>query len=76
MLVTLVDKRLTMSDCQHNGWIFDGFPINKNQCDLLNKKGLLPSNIFSLKLSEFEIKKRILRLNHFTDYDYDMEVIH
>lgn len=76
MLVTLCEKRLKMSDCQHNGWVFDGFPVNKNQCDLLNKQGLLPANIFSLKLSELDIKKRVLRNNSCDDYDYDMEVIH
>lgn len=68
-----------MSDCQHNGWVFDGFPINKIQCDLLNKRNLLPVNVFSLKLKEMEIKKRIIaQTKHSvsTDYDFDMEVVH
>ena len=41
-----------MSDCQKKGYIFDGFPYNIEQCYLLNRRGLLPSNVFSLKLTE------------------------
>lgn len=50
-LVELIQKRVAMSDCQHNGWVFDGFPMNKTQCELLNKRNLLPVNVFTLKLS-------------------------
>ena len=52
MLVNLVEKRIYLSDCQQRGWVLDGFPFNRNQCDLLNKKNLLPANIFSMKLTE------------------------
>ena len=52
MLVDLLAKRLVMSDCKKRGWIMDGFPTNKNQCNLLNKHGLLPVNVFTMKLNE------------------------
>ena len=55
MLVDLLAKRLVMSDCKKRGWIMDGFPTNKNQCNLLNKHGLLPVNVFTMKLNEIKL---------------------
>ena len=52
MMVALIAKRVSLSDCQKNGWILDNFPMNKNQCNLLSKHGLLPKNVFSMKLTE------------------------
>ena len=78
MLVDLLAKRLAMNDCQKKGWILDGFPTNKNQCNLLNKHGLLPINVFTMKLTEIEIKKRVLAKNKnasISEYNYDMDVI-
>ena len=52
MYVDILEKRLSMGDCQNNGWVLDGIPSNRNQCDLLYRKDLLPGNVFCLKLSE------------------------
>lgn len=70
-----------MSDCQKCGWVLDGFPINRQQCELLNKRGLLPYNVFALKLTDADIKKRVLNrqlkspsLKQY-DYDWDIEIV-
>lgn len=49
-LVTLIEKRVNLYDC-NKGWILDGLPINKRQCELLNKRGIVPSLVISLKMT-------------------------
>lgn len=81
MAIDLIEKRVSMADCQNLGWVLDGFPTNRSQCELLNKRGLLPASIFIIKLSELEIKKRAINRNlkssklESYDYDWDIEVI-
>lgn len=76
-LVTLIEKRTSLYDCS-KGWVLDGLPLNKRQCELLNKKDIIPTLVISLKMSELEIKKRVLgkSLENKLYYDYYMEVIH
>jgi adenylate/nucleoside-diphosphate kinase len=57
-LVSLIQKRTSLADC-NRGWILDGLPLNKRQCELLNKKHIVPSLVISLKMTELEIKKRV-----------------
>jgi len=56
--VKLISKRLSLADCQKKGWILDGLPQNKNQAELLNRKGIIPISVFSLTLSDLDAKKR------------------
>lgn len=58
-IVTLIEKRTKMADCR-NGWILDGLPYNTRQCELLNKKDIVPTVVISLHLSDLEIKRRVL----------------
>ena len=81
MLLDLLQKRVSMSDCQTTGYVFDGFPYNRDQCYSLNKRGLLPFNVFTIKLTEQEIKTRVISLTAkdrklSSEYDYDLEVLH
>jgi len=46
-------------DC-HQGWVLDGLPLNKKQCELLNKKGIVPTLLLITKMTELDIKKRVL----------------
>jgi adenylate kinase family enzyme len=48
-----------MADCVSRGWILDGLPRNKAQAELLIKRGMNPSAVFSIQLSDNEIKKRV-----------------
>lgn len=50
-IVNLIEKRTSLSDC-YKGWILDGLPINKKQCELLNKKGIVPTLVLEVKMSE------------------------
>jgi len=58
-IVTLIEKRTSLHDC-YKGWILDGLPLNKKQCELLNKKGLVPSLVLVVRMSELDIKKRVI----------------
>ena len=51
-LIRLVCKRLQFADCQQNGWILDGLPQNKNQFELLNRRGIVPVEVFVLSLTD------------------------
>lgn len=57
--MTLIEKRTTLCDCSR-GWVLDGLPLNKKQCELLNKKGIVPSLVVVVRMSELEIKKRVI----------------
>ncbi len=74
-IVRLIEKRLSLADCKKNGWILDGMPANKNQAELMNRKGIVPTAVFLLALKELDIKKRVMKTNS-NQYDYDMQVIH
>ena len=49
-LVSLIEKRTTLADCSR-GWVLDGLPANKKQCELLNKRGIIPTSVIYLKMS-------------------------
>lgn len=49
-IVTLIEKRTVLHDC-HQGWILDGLPLNKKQCELFNKKGIVPTLLLITKLT-------------------------
>lgn len=78
MIVDIIEKRVSMSDCQKYGWVFDGFPNTRQQCEILNKRGLLPNKVFSIKLHDLEIKKRAININlkhsKLEEYDYDFDL--
>jgi adenylate kinase len=58
-VVTLIQKRTSLADCLR-GWVLDGLPLNKKQCELLNKKGIVPTIVLSIRLSDLEIKKKVI----------------
>ncbi len=58
-VVTLIQKRTSLADCWR-GWVLDGLPLNKKQCELLNKKGIVPTIVLSIRLSDLEIKKKVI----------------
>jgi len=56
----------------------DGLPLNKRQSELLNKRGIFPTSIISLRMSDIEVKKRVLSKPKEIEqiYDYYAEVVH
>ena len=73
-LVTLIEKRCSLADC-NRGWILDGLPLNKRQCELLNKRGVVPSLVICLRMTEIDIKKRARKAKS-CEYDSYGEVVH
>ena len=74
-MVSLIIKRTQFYDCVKNGWVLDGLPQNKHQAELLNRRGVIPTEVFSLNLSEMEIKKKVLKAKS-SEYESDMNVVH
>lgn len=74
-MVSLIIKRTQFYDCIKNGWVLDGLPQNKHQAELLNRRGVIPTEVFSLNLSEMEIKKKVLKAKS-SEYESDIEVVH
>lgn len=70
-MIKLVCKRLQFADCQQNGWILDGLPQNKNQVELLNRRGIVPVEVFVLSLTDAEIKKRVKKTQS-EAYEFDI----
>jgi adenylate kinase family enzyme len=58
-VITLIEKRTSLYDCS-KGWILDGLPLNKRQCEILNKKAIIPTIVLSVRMSELEIKKKVI----------------
>jgi len=55
----LIEKRISLYDC-NRGWILDGLPLNKKQAELLNKKGIVPTLVISLRMNDIDVKRRVL----------------
>ena len=72
--VDLIERRVQMTDCVNKGWILDGMPKNKTQCEMLIRRGLGPSAVFSMCLSDNDIKKRVLQAKQ-SKYGYNPTVI-
>ncbi len=69
-IVSLIEKRVGLFDCGR-GWILDGLPLNKKQCELLNRRGIVPTSVISLRMSDVEIKRRVLsKSKEGSVYDY------
>lgn len=58
MLVSLLIKRVQMSDCVTNGWVLEDFPKTRNQAMFLAKRGIVPTNVFCMKQTIEETYKR------------------
>jgi adenylate kinase family enzyme len=74
LVVDLIERRVQLADCVTRGWILDGMPRNKSQAEILIKRGLAPSAVFSLQLSDNDIKKRVAATKS-NKYGYDPSVV-
>ncbi len=70
-VISLVYKRTQFYDCQRNGWVLDGLPQNKKQAELLNRRGIVPTAVFSLTLTDMEIKKKVVKTGS-KEYEFDL----
>ncbi|GAB1600937.1 adenylate kinase 8-like, partial [Argonauta hians] len=58
----IVQERLTQVDCVTCGWVLHGFPRNLQQCNQLDVKGLMPTRVFFLDVSQDSILERLTPL--------------
>jgi adenylate kinase family enzyme len=52
IVIDLVKKKITACEKENRNWIIEGFPRNKVQALSLEKLGVIPDKIISLKCSE------------------------
>jgi adenylate kinase len=60
LLVEAITLRLKKNDCVDNGWVLEGFPINKAQADALVQKDIIPNRVFWLQASFETCKTRLI----------------
>lgn len=54
-----ISLRLKKNDCVQNGWVLEGFPINKAQADALVEKEVIPNRVLWLQASSETCKIRL-----------------
>lgn len=59
MIIELVKNRLNMPDCKINGWILDGCPMTKEQINLLDANGIIPSLVVTLDQGDSAVYEKI-----------------
>lgn len=58
MIINLILKRIQYKDCQTRGWVLDDFPKTRNQAMFIAKKGLVPTNVFAMRVLPSEAFSR------------------
>ncbi|KAJ3103969.1 Adenylate kinase 8 [Phlyctochytrium planicorne] len=51
IMLDLIVRRIKKKDCIDNGWVLEGYPLNKHQAEELKKHGIIPNRVFWLKSS-------------------------
>jgi len=59
LILQLVIERLMAPDCQINGWVLDGCPITVEQVEGLMSRGIQPSQVITLELSDQLVYERL-----------------
>jgi len=58
LMVTLLAKRLQARDCLANGWVIEDFPRTRAQAAQMARLGVVPANVFFVRVSIEEVYKR------------------
>ncbi len=59
MVMEVLGQRLCKLDAASRGWVVHGFPLNRNQAELLNNSGHAPNRVFFLNIPEDSVKERL-----------------
>lgn len=59
MVMSILSKRLSQLDCASRGWVLHGFPLSRDQAELLTKSGHKPNRVVFLNISEDSVKERL-----------------
>jgi len=57
--MSLLSKRLSQLDCSSRGWVLHGFPLTRDQAELLAKTGHKPNRVVFLNIPEDSVKERL-----------------
>ena len=57
--MSIVSKRLSQLDCSSQGWVIHGFPLSRDQAELLTKNGHKPNRVFFFNIPEDSVRERI-----------------
>jgi len=52
LIMSIIERRLSETDCKVNGWVMDGFPKTLQQVTLLKTMKIKPSRVVLLECSE------------------------
>ena len=68
MVMQMLSRRLCQLDCAVRGYVLHGFPLNRDQAELMMANGHKPNRIFFLNIPEDSIKERLAlkRVDPFT----------
>lgn len=59
MVMSLLSKCLSQLDCATQGWVLHGYPLTRDQAELLAKEGHVPNRVFFLNIPEDSVKERL-----------------
>lgn len=74
MVMQCLTKRLSQLDCTSQGWVLHGYPINRDQAELLAHAGFKPNRVIFLNALEDTVKERLTlrRIDPVTGERYHM----
>ena len=73
MVMQMLSRRLCQLDCSTHGYVLHGFPLNRDQAELMMTNGHKPNRVFFLNIPEDSIKERLAlkRVDPVTGERYD-----
>ncbi|KAL5484698.1 hypothetical protein EMCRGX_G021238 [Ephydatia muelleri] len=74
MVMQCLTKRLSQLDCTSRGWVLHGYPLNRDQAELLANVGYKPNRVIFMNVLEDTVKERLTlrRLDPVTGQRYHM----
>ena len=59
MVMQMLSRRLCQLECAVRGYVLHGFPLNRDQAELMMTNGHKPNRVFFLNIPEDSIKERL-----------------
>ena len=59
MVMQMLSHRLCQLDCAIRGYVLHGFPLNRDQAELMMANGHKPNRVFFLNIPEDSVKERL-----------------
>ncbi len=59
MVMSVLSQRLCRLDTASRGWVVHGYPLTRDQAELLNNSGHAPNRVFFLNIPEESVRERL-----------------